>query len=420
MKAGAPLLVLVLVAGTAQSALAQSKAEVGPGIWSGDGSMALHLRSYYLDRHNPDAPNNKATAIGGWVGLDSGWFFDRVSFGAVGYASQKIAAPRDEDGTLLLKRDQKSFGGLGELFAKVKLWEDAQFTGYRQKVFQPEVNMQDNRMAPNTFEGYTVGGRAGDLEYYGGYLDKMKTRNATGFVDFARILNAPANVDAGMWLGGLRYVPVKDLTLRLSTYHVPDLLNSSYADASWVASLPHDARLRLSGQYMYQSSTGDNALTGRSFNTSMGGVKADLYRAGLTLTGAYTQVGRGANYQNPFGDFAGYTFVLLTANNRANENAFLLKASYDFSAMRLPGLVLTGHGQFGHNAINPATGAALSDKTETNLTLDYRFKTGNWPEWLRPLSLRARATRVNAELGSTDSITRDYRFIVNYEQVLNF
>lgn len=384
------------------------------------GAMTLHLRGYYLDRHNPDAANNKATAIGGWVGLDSGWFFDRVKFGAVAYTSQKVAAPRDEDGTFLLKPGQKSFGGFGELNARVKLWEGAQFTGYRQKVMQPEVNPQDNRMAPNTFEGYTLAGTAGDLEYYGGYLDKMKARNATGFVDFARILNAPANVDAGMWLGGLRYRPVKDITLRLSTYHVPDLLNSTYTDLSWMTRAAEDVFLRLSGQYMYQSSTGDNALTGRSFSTSFRGLKADLNRGGSTLTGAYTQTGRGANYQNPFGDFAGYAFTLLTAFNRANENAFLLRASHDFSAARLPGLVLTGSGLFGNSAIDPATGAAVPKRKEVNLTVDYRFQTGHWPEWIKPLSLRARATRVNAELGGDTSVTRDYRFIINYEQVLNF
>lgn len=414
MNAGATL----LVAGVLAVATAPASAQGTP---AGDASMTLHLRSYYFDRQNPDAANNKATAIGGWVGLDSGWLLDRrVRFGAVGYTSQKVAGPQDEDGTLLLKPDQKSFGGLGELFAKLRLWEGAEFTGYRQKVIQPEVNMQDTRMAPNTFEGYTLAGRIGGLEYYGGYLDKMKTRNATGFVDFARVLNAPANVDAGMWLGGLRYAPLKDLSLRLSTYHVPDLLNSTYADASWVAQLPQGAWLRLGGQYMYQSSAGDNALTGKSFNTSFGGVKADLYRGGGTLTAGYTQTGRGANYQAPFGDFAGYTYGVVTSFNRANENTFMVQGSYDFSANRLPGLMLTGYGMFGHNAINPATGAAVSDKTEYNVTVDYRFKTGDWPEWIKPLWLRARATRINADLGGSTSITNEYRFIVNYEQVLNF
>ena len=413
------LLVLSVLAAAGDPALAQSGTRAGTAS-PGSAAMTLHLRGYFLDRHNPDAPDNKATTIGGWVGLDSGWLFDRVKLGAVAYTSQKVAAPQDQDGTLLLKPDQKSFGGWGELNARVRLWEGAQFTGYRQKVFQPEVNPQDNRMAPNTFEGYTLAGRWRDLEYFGGYLDKMKTRNATGFVNFARILRAPENVDAGMWLGGLRYTPMKDVTLRLSAYHVPDLLNSTYTDAARATRVSAGVFLRLSAQYMYQSSAGDNALTGRSFSTSFRGLKADLNRGGATLTGAYTQTGRGANYQNPFGDFAGYTFTLLTALNRANENGVLLRASYDFSAAGLPGLALTGSGLFGNSAINPATGAPVSDKTEYNLTADYRFVSGNWPDWLRPLRLRARATRVASELGGSTSITKDYRFILNYEQVLNF
>jgi len=160
-------------------------------------------------------------------------------------------------------------------------------------------------------------------------VDELKTRNATGFVNFARVLNAPSNYDSGMWLGGLSFTPIKDLALRLSTYYVPNLLNSTCTDASWRTPLQGDLWLRLSGQYMYQSSTGDDGLTGR-----------------------------GANYNTSFGDFAGYTYGVVTRFNRANENAFMLQANYDFSAHRLPGLAVTAYGAFGNSAINPAAAAA--------------------------------------------------------------
>lgn len=420
MNAGAALLIAGLLVAVPQLVNAQGALQANPGAPAGDASMTLHLRSYYFDRQNPDAANNKATAIGGWVGLDSGWLLDRFRFGAVGYTSQKINGPQDEDGTLLLKPNQKSFGGFGQLFGTVRLWEGAAFTGYRQLVDQPEVNAQDTRMAPNTYEGYTLAGKAGGLDYYGGYLDKMKVRNATGFVDIGRILNAPSHADEGMWLGGLRYAPSNDLVLRLSTYHVPNLLNSTYADVSWLAPLSGEFKLRLGGQYMYQSSTGDNALTGKSFNTSAGGLRADLHRGGTTLTGAFTNVGRGANYRSSFSDWAGYTFGVVNSFNNANENAYMIRGSHDFAAMRLPGLVVTAHAIFGHNAINPSTGAAVADKKEYNVTIDYRFRTGEWPDWIKPLWLRARATRVPADLSGSTSVTNDYRFIVNYEQVLNF
>ncbi len=53
-----------------------------------------------------------------------------------------------------------------------------QFRAYRQLINQPEVNPQDNRMTPNTFDAYLLTGAVGDFSYLGGYVDKMKPRNA--------------------------------------------------------------------------------------------------------------------------------------------------------------------------------------------------------------------------------------------------
>ena len=385
-----------------------------------ENELTFHLRSYYLDRERPNAADFNASAIGGWLGYDSGWFADRVRFGLVAYTSQKLDGPLDQDGTLLLKPDQKSYGGLGELFARVKLWDGHAFTAYRQQVFQPEVNPQDNRMTPNTFEGYTFDGKLAGVNYYGGYLDKMKPRNATGFVDMALIAGSTTTARSGMWLGGLSYAPQKNLALRLSAFHVPDILTSTYADVAWTTPLSETWTLRLGGQTMFQSSTGDNALTGASFDTWSGGVRADFLRASATLRTGYTQTGRGANYRSPYGTWAGYTSMAVTDFNRARENAFLLEGSYDFAAMKVPGLAVTAYGAFGGRAVNPATGAAASDKTEYNATFDYRFATGAWPDWIKPLWIRARVTRLEEELNSVTSITKDYRLIVNYEQTLKW
>ena len=58
-------------------------------------------------------------------------------------------------------------------------------TLYRQTVNQPEVNPQDNRMTPNTFEGGSLKGDLGPLSYYAGMLTTMKKRNADEFVNIA-------------------------------------------------------------------------------------------------------------------------------------------------------------------------------------------------------------------------------------------
>jgi hypothetical protein len=68
---------------------------------------------------------------------------------------------------------------------------------------------------------------------------------------------------------------------------------------------------------------------------------------------------------------------------------------------------------FGRDAINAATGAALTNQNEYNLTLDYRFSADRWPASLRPLWIRARADYVTESTGNTT----DYRIIVNYPLV---
>ena len=54
------------------------------GIYD-DATVTVHLRSYYFDRTNPGPPNNVAWAGGGWVGYETGWLFDALRFGVVGY-----------------------------------------------------------------------------------------------------------------------------------------------------------------------------------------------------------------------------------------------------------------------------------------------------------------------------------------------
>lgn len=407
-----------LIAAAPMPVRAADKAEDSPP--ARESELSVHLRTYYLDRERPAAADLKANTIGGWIGYDSGWFFDRIRFGLVGYTSQKIDAPRDEDGTLLLKPNQKSYGGFGELNARIRLWDENIFTGYRQKVFQPEVNPQDNRMTPNTFEGYTVAGKILEVNYYGGYIDKMKPRNATGFSNMARIASSTTDEKSGMWLGTLSYSPVKDLTLRYSGYHVPDILKSNYLDAGWLTPLSESLKLRLSGQYMFQSSTGNNALTGSSFDTWSGGGRADLMFGGATLRAGYTKTGKGANYLSPYGTWAGYTTMVVTDFNSAGQGAILLEGSYDFAAVKIPGLVFSAYGVFGNNQINPTSRAAVGDKKEYNGTVDYRFNGGGWPEWIKPLWLRARVTRIEQDQPGANAITKDYRFIVNYEQTFNW
>jgi hypothetical protein len=400
---------------TATSALSIS-GEDASRAFGKESEVTVHLRSYYLERDRPSPSSDLgAWALGGWLGYQSGWFADILRVGAVAYTSQPLWAPDDKDGTLLLKPGQEGYTVLGQAYVALRMQQNV-FTAFRQLVEQPEVNPRDIRMTPNTFQGYTLGGKFSGVGYYAGYLDKMKAINSDQFLDMAATAGVTSGGSQAMWLGGLDYKPAETLGLRLSGYAVSNVLSSTYADAVWRTPLTKEVELRLSGQYMFQSSSGSAALTGAAFDTYAAGLKSDLQRGPATFTLAYTQTGRGQNYQTPYGSWAGYTFMIVEAFNRAGETAWLIGGTYDFR-QQVPGLSLNVAAVYGSDAINAATGAPASDKTEYDMTFDYRFGTDQWPGWAKPLWLRFRFARVEETIAGAKGVTQDFRVIANYEWV---
>jgi hypothetical protein len=250
---------------------------------------------------------------------------------------------------------------------------------------------------------------------FAGYLNAIKTIASTHFVDMASVAGAPAGVSSPLWAVGLDGTPSKGSQWRLSSYYVPDILTSTFADGHWTTALSANYELRLGAQAMYQSSNGNDALTGSRFSTGTVGVRADLSAGGATATFAYNQTGTGAAYRTPYGGWAGYTFMIVKSFNQAGEKAYLIGGSYDFAKHDLPGLALNASIVFGRDSIDASTGAPLQNNTEYDLTLDYRFTAERWPAWARPLWIRARAAYVDQ---GTAGDVNDYRIIVNYPWVL--
>ena len=404
----------LLMLGATGNAGATDGASALESMLVNDSKVLLQLRTYAMDRQKPGPVNNEAWALGGWLGYVSGWLGNVVNFGLTGYTSQPLWAPVGSDGTLLLAPGQEGYAVLGEAYLSLKI-ADQVLAGGRFEVNQPEVNRQDNRMTPNTFEGGKLSGKLGGLGYYAAYLSAEKTRNASTFVNMAQVAGAPTGVSSPLWLIGFSGEPAKDLALRFSSYHVPDILNSTYADGTWLTPLADGYKLRMGAQGMYQESTGSNALTGVGFSTWPGGVKADLVAGAATANFSYNQTGRGAAYRNPYGSWAGYASMIYQDFNQAGQKAVLLGGSYDFAGVAVPGLVLNGAVVFGRDQITASTGAPLPDLTEYDLTLDYRFTAKSWPEWLQPLWIRGRAAYLDQ---SAAGHTTDFRIIVNYPWTL--
>lgn len=383
-----------------------------------EATFTFHLRSYLLDRYDdPDSgstPDPAAWALGGWLGYETAWLGDFLKFGVVGYTSQPVWAPEDRDGSLLLKADQEGYSVLGQAYAALK-FEEQVLTFYRQIVNQPEVNPQDNRMTPNTFEGVSLKGDIGPLTYYAGFLTAMKKRNADEFVNIAEAASDSINENEYMYLGGLEFSPIEAVKARTSLYVVPDLLASSYSDAVWTHPLTESTKLRLSGQFMFQYGIGDELLTGPDYEAWIGGIKGDIIHNGLTLTAGFTFAGDFSGsqtaWQAKYGSWPGYTSMIVEDFNRTEEQALLLGASFDFAELGAEGFMLTALAAFDLHV-----GDDLQEQNEYDFTADYRLTSledsAEW-SWLSPLWLRARYALVDKEDPSAQR--DDFRVIVNYE-----
>ena len=377
----------------------------------------LHSRSYYFDRENQKPPNNVALVTGGWIGLQTGWFYDTFQLGAVGYTSQPVWAPQGpvdtSDGTLLLQPGGYGYFILGQAYASAR-WQGQTFTAYRQHVDELEVNPHDDRELPQTFEAYALRGLLGKVNYFAGYVAAMRLRDGNSFINMAEAAGAP-NFNAGMGLFSAKYGSMDRLRLRTSVYYVPDILWSSYGDAGGTIGISDHLKLRMAGQVAVQGSNGLNLLTGEPFSTFWAGARLDARWGPFTLTGAYTQVGSSAAWQSPYGIWIGYNKLQVLDFDRAGERAWQIGASYDFGFARLPWLSFFASATYGANAVDTTTGQPLPEKWEYDLELRFSGDRLVRPDWLRPLQLRARVAYVDSCLDNTVSSLTEYRVQLNYE-----
>ncbi len=383
-----------------------------------EATATVHVRSYLFDRVNQRPPNFTALAAGGWVGLQSGWFYDTFQVGAVGYTTQPVWGPQNpwdtSNGTSLLKPGGYGFFTLGQAYASAR-WKGQTATGYRQYIDELEVNPRDDRELPQTFEAYALRGGFGPVNYFAGYVAAMKPRDYSAFINMGEAAGAP-NFNAGLALGSLKYGSMDTLQLRASTYYVPDILWSSYGDAGGTIPINESFKVRLASQFAAQGSNGLNVLAGQPFGTFWGGGRADAVWGPMTLSAVFTQTGSAAAWRSPYGIWIGYTKQQVLDFDRAGERAYQVGAAYDFKGAGLPGIVFLASATYGANAVNATTGQALPESWEYDLDLQFRADPLPVPDWLKPLQLRGRVAFVNQYLNNTlsNSLT-EYRVVLNYE-----
>lgn len=351
-----------------------------------DTDLNLQLRTYYFFQEDLDRSYKEAWAAGGWLDYQSGWLYNLFAAGATLYTSQPLYAPEDRDGTKLLASGQEGYTVLGQAYGKIKLFDRNEIRLYRQSYDSPYVNKYDSRMTPNTFEGYSLHGAFGEeksgpgFRYAAGYIPKIKERNSDEFVYMSQA--AGAKVERGTVAAGGRF-NYGASSIGAIEYYTPDILNIFYTEAKHIWKLSDDLGLYFGAQFTHQQSLGDNLLTGSSFYAYQMGLLGEIgYRNGI-LSFAYTKDGDGADLRSPWSSYPGFTSEQIRDFNRAGEQAFMVKASYDWKRF-VPGLSSYVLYTAGDGRIDPATGRGLADERELDADLQYRFTTGIMEGlWLR-------------------------------------
>src|SRR5882757_5842408 len=401
-----------------------------------DTKFEFNLRSFYFDRSDFSGSEKQAWAIGGWLGVKTGYFLDHIAFGATVYTSNPIYAPDDRDGTLLLAPGQNGYTVLGEFYAELRIVKDVGITVGAKGYDTPFINRNDTRMTPNTFEAIVLQGRTelgtsssdaavtddgiglgkdrkevavpaptpaqdvAAIKYGLGYFYKIKERNDSEFVSMSE--DAGADVERGVWAAGALYEKGK-FNIGAIDYYSEDIINIAYAESKLEVPLADDWKLKFASQYVDQGSVGDNALQGHNFSGHQFGLKVDLPVRKALFTAGFTHAWGNANLQNPWSGYPGYTSVQVQDFNRTGESAFLLRAGYDLPWV--DGLSAYGLAVFG-------TDPDSANQYRQN-EFDFNLQWGPKKGVLEGLSLRLRYAVVQQFGGNVDNLT-DFRAIFNY------
>ena len=373
-----------------------------------DTKWDIQARSYYLDRDKFDDSQSEAWALGGSVGFKTGYFRDRFAFGATGYTSQKLIGDEDKDGTSLLAPGQEGYTVLGEIYGEALLWEGARFTAGRKAFDTPYINRNDSRMTPNTFtaavlQGISGGGDRPEWRYGFGYFDEIKEKNSEDFVSMSEDAGAPDGVDEGVWAGGVNFKS-GDFSIGAIEYWSSDIINIFYTEAKYTHQINDKAKMNFAAQYTDEESVGDELLTGSDFSADQWGVKAELAYGSALFTAAYTSTGNDTSMKAPWSGYPGYTSVQVDDFNRAGEDAWMLRAQYNFQSVKglsVYGLFVSG---------SDPTGDTVYGEDEADFNLQWNVSDGP----LKGLMLRLRYAMIDQNSPGTGELN-DFRFMVYYD-----
>ncbi len=374
----------------------------------GKPELTLRLRTYLFLRYRENGTHNEAWAGGGSIEVLTPRLFDLVSVGAELFTSQRLWGPESRDGTGLLQPRQVGITALGQIHANLSVRE-YRARIFRQTLYKPFLNRNDSRMIPNTFQAYSLQDHSGALRWDLAHVDKIKLRADNHFVSMSEAAGVRSGEDRGVTAIGAAWRPREGSALSVYNLIGWDVMNTLYAEADTVHALNDEVSVKLTGQFMHQTSIGDELLPGPDFDTWGFGVRAGASVRGAIFGVAYTQIDRDRRIRNPWGGFPGFNSLMTRSFNRAGERGIGFRLSYDASRIGLPGLTALVRYVHGSHARDGAARVSLADVEEWNLTLDYRFPASH-P--LGRLWIRVRGAVLDVERSSRTP--NQVRVILNY------
>jgi hypothetical protein len=214
--------------------------------------------------------------------------------------------------------------------------------------------------------------------------------------------DAGVEVDRGVYTAGGLYEK-RDFSIGLIDYYSPDIINIGYAQAKMTWEINDDWKPQFAVQFIDQRSVGDDLLQDEDFSARQFGLKAEVPFGPALFTGAVTHTTDGANMQNPWSGYPGYTSVQVEDFNRAGETAFLLRAGTKLPWVEgLSAYALWVHG-------SDPDGADQYAKDEYDLNLEWAPTKGP----LEGFGIRIRYALVQQDGGDVDDL-QDFRVICNY------
>ncbi|GAB1536248.1 hypothetical protein ADMFC3_18790 [Geovibrio sp. ADMFC3] len=370
------------------------------------GSVKGNVRTLHFTRDFDTANTRRDFAVGGTLYYRTAELYG-VSLGVALSTTHDIDSDDDDSVYSVLGADEngnhKNVTREQEYFIQGN-WFNTVIKYGAQEINTPYLNTDDVRMMPRTYKGLSVVNNSFEsLTLSAYYLTDSMGWNDEEFVSISQaVANEP---------GGASFIEDKDMLILGANYKLPfeavkgniegwyytinDIFNITYLKAS----LNKDfgaVNLYFVPSVLFQKSQGDE-LNGE-LDTHQIGFRAGIKYAGFDVMGTYSNSGDDGMI-TPWGFDKIIAQQVMTSATRGDEDAWGLKAGYDFSKIGLKGL--SAYVWYASYDVDET--ATVKDIEETDFNIQYAFSGA-----LEGLGVRYRYADMHVSGGESLSDTRIY------------